>query len=70
MVFSYKRSLNVRDITSNPSIGWPLQRINEYFDWAEKVVSGLRGVNKRLENLFDKSLINGMSKYGGNPGQR
>ena len=64
MVFSYKRSLNVRDITSNPSIGWPLQRINEYFDWAEKIVAGLRGVYERLEDMFDECLINGRAKYG------
>lgn len=57
--------MNVRDITNNPPVGWPLQRILDYFDWAEKVVAGLRGVNKRLEEMFDESLKNGRAKYGG-----
>jgi guanosine-3',5'-bis(diphosphate) 3'-pyrophosphohydrolase len=57
--------LNVRDITENPPIGWPLNRIIEYFDWAEKVVAGLRGVNKELEDMFDESLKSGRAKYAG-----
>lgn len=55
--------LNVRDITSNPPIGWPTERIIEYFNWAEKVVEGLRGVNSRLEKMFDESLKAGRGKY-------
>lgn len=55
--------LNVRDITSNPPIGWPTERIIEYFNWAEKVVEGLRGVNSRLEKMFDESLKAGREKY-------
>src|SRR5450759_3356303 len=57
--------MNVRDITNNPPTWWTLQRINEYLDWAEKVVAGLRGVNKRLEDQFDECLINGRAKYIG-----
>lgn len=56
--------VNVRDITSNPPEDWPLERIAEYFDWAEKVVTGLRGVNDKLEDLFDDTLSKGRSKYG------
>jgi guanosine-3',5'-bis(diphosphate) 3'-pyrophosphohydrolase len=56
---------NVRDITSNPPVGWPLQRILAYFDWAEKVVEGLRGVNKKLEELFDDTLIAARVRYEG-----
>ena len=33
--------LNVRDITINPPVGWPKERIIEYFDWAGDVVKGL-----------------------------
>src|SRR5450759_552326 len=55
--------MNVRDITNNPPTSWPLQRIREYFDWAEKVVAGLRGVNKNLENMFDECLLVGRVKY-------
>ncbi len=56
--------MNLRDITSNPPAGWELQRISDYFDWAEAVVAGLRGVNKKLEDMFDDSLAKGRLKYG------
>lgn len=55
--------MNITDITNNPPTTWPLQRISEYFDWAEKVVTGLRGVNKRLEDMFDECLKIGRAKY-------
>jgi len=55
--------MNVRDITNNPPTWWSLQRILDYFDWAEKVVAGLRGVNKRLEEMFDETLKIGRAKY-------
>lgn len=62
------KTMNVRDITTNPPPWWSVQRIIDYFDWAEKVVAGLRGVNKKLEDLFDECLKKGRLKYGGNPG--
>src|ERR1035437_548592 len=37
--------MNIRDIRDNPPSDWPLERIIDYLDWSEKVVSGLRGVN-------------------------
>jgi guanosine-3',5'-bis(diphosphate) 3'-pyrophosphohydrolase len=55
--------LNVRDITTDPPVGWHYERIIEYFDWAEKVVSGLRGVNPVLEKMFDDSLAEARLKY-------
>lgn len=55
--------LNVRDITYNPPQGWPLQRITGYFDWAEKVVEGLRGANPSLERIFDIVLGEARKKY-------
>lgn len=57
--------MNIRDITANPPVGWPLQRIIDYFDWAEKVVAGLKGVNKRLEDMFDECIVFGRAKYIG-----
>ena len=51
--------MNIQDITNNPPTWWSVQRIIEYFDWAEKVVAGLRGVNKRLEDMFDECLLIG-----------
>lgn len=55
--------LNVRDITFDPPLGWQYERIIEYFDWAEKVVGGLRGVNPVLEKMFDDSLASAREKY-------
>jgi GTP diphosphokinase / guanosine-3',5'-bis(diphosphate) 3'-diphosphatase len=46
---------NVRDVASAPPSDWPLERRREYFDWARRVVDGLRGVDARLEALFDEA---------------
>jgi guanosine-3',5'-bis(diphosphate) 3'-pyrophosphohydrolase len=59
---------NIRDITNHPPTTWQVERILEYFDWAEKVVAGLRGVNRKLEDLFDEALENGRKKYHLNSG--
>jgi (p)ppGpp synthase/HD superfamily hydrolase len=56
--------MNLRDISDNPPAGWTLQRISDYFDWAENVVAGLRGVNRKLEDIFDDCLSKGRSQYG------
>ncbi len=44
---------NVRDILHNPPPDWPLERCQEYLDWARQVVDGLRGANPALEAEFD-----------------
>jgi len=54
---------NVRDITINPPVRWSKGRIRKYLDWSERVVEGLRGVNKRLEDIFDETLSAGRVKY-------
>jgi guanosine-3',5'-bis(diphosphate) 3'-pyrophosphohydrolase len=59
--------LNVRDITNNPPTWWTQERIFEYFDWSEKVVAGLRGVNKKMEDMFDEAMETGRKKYEENP---
>lgn len=55
--------MNLRDLSSNPPEDWSYQRILEYHDWAESVVAGLRGVNIKLESLFDETLKAGRLKY-------
>jgi guanosine-3',5'-bis(diphosphate) 3'-pyrophosphohydrolase len=57
--------MNVHDIIVNPPVKWSLWRIRKYLDWSEKVVAGLRGVNKKLEDIFDETLRNGRAKYPG-----
>ncbi len=44
---------NLRDIAASPPVGWSRQRQQEYFDWAARVVEGMRGTDVRLEALFD-----------------
>lgn len=44
---------NLRDVASSPPVDWPMRRRRKYFDWAKKVVDGLRCVHPRLEALFD-----------------
>lgn len=50
---------NVRDVTCSPPDGWPAERRRGYLDWSERVVAGLRGVNRPLEELFDRFLREG-----------
>lgn len=47
---------NVMDVAFSKPIDWPLERQLEYFDWADRVVEGLRGCNAALEALFDKQV--------------
>ncbi len=44
---------NLRDVADHPPSKWPLERRREYFDWAKRVVDGLRGAHARLEAAFD-----------------
>lgn len=45
---------NLRDILAAPPAGWSDERKLEYFDWAGRVVDGVRGVDARLEGVFDE----------------
>jgi guanosine-3',5'-bis(diphosphate) 3'-pyrophosphohydrolase len=44
---------NLRDVIGSPPADWSLDRKQEYFDWAKKVVDELRGTNAKLESKFD-----------------
>lgn len=46
---------NLRDMANSPPFDWTLQRQQEYFDWANAVVDGLRGTHDQLEKLFDEA---------------
>ncbi len=45
---------NLRDIASNPPASWLLSRKQEYYEWAKRVIDGLRGAHPGLERLFDR----------------
>ncbi len=49
---------NIRDMAASPPADWSLERRQEYFDWAQAVVDGLRGSHQTLEHLFDKAFKN------------
>jgi guanosine-3',5'-bis(diphosphate) 3'-pyrophosphohydrolase len=44
---------NVRDVLGNPPADWSAGRRQDYLDWAQAVVAGLRGANPALEAEFD-----------------
>ncbi|MCU0618771.1 MAG: HD domain-containing protein [Gemmatimonadaceae bacterium] len=47
---------NVTDIGADPPTWWEPERMLGYFDWADAVVAGLRGVNPALEALYDERV--------------
>jgi len=52
---------NLRDVAESPPTNWPLERKQEYFDWAKRVIDALRGTHAGLEAVFDEA-------YGRRPG--
>jgi len=54
---------NITDVTNNPPHDWSKQRRIEYVEWGEKVVAGLRGVNKELEDFFDQTAKKARQKF-------
>jgi guanosine-3',5'-bis(diphosphate) 3'-pyrophosphohydrolase len=47
---------NLRDIIASPPANWSVERKREYFDWAKRVVDGVRGTNVRLEKAIRFSV--------------
>ncbi|MGQ0545950.1 MAG: HD domain-containing protein [Betaproteobacteria bacterium] len=45
---------NLRDVAERPPAKWDRARQREYFDWAKRVIDGLRGAHPRLEGAFDQ----------------
>jgi GTP diphosphokinase / guanosine-3',5'-bis(diphosphate) 3'-diphosphatase len=45
---------NLRDMAQSPPPNWPLERRQEYFDWAKRVIDALRGTHAELEAAFDE----------------
>jgi len=46
---------NLRDVDVRPPFKWDVARRREYFDWAKRVVDGLRGTHPGLEKAFDEA---------------
>ena len=49
------KTANLHALAESPPRDWPLERKTEYVAWARHVVAGLRGVNKSLEEEFDRA---------------
>ncbi|KAI0565484.1 Guanosine-3',5'-bis(diphosphate) 3'-pyrophosphohydrolase MESH1 [Gracilaria domingensis] len=48
---------NLTELVEIAPIGWDQERVKNYFDWAEAVVKGLRGVNSVLEEQLDDVFL-------------
>jgi len=46
------KTSNVRALVTSPPAGWSKARLMEYIDWAEAVVSQIRGRNDVLDSAF------------------
>lgn len=51
------KTCNLRDIATTPPADWSEERRRAYFEWAKKVVAGVRGANAALEAAFDTAAI-------------
>lgn len=47
---------NIKDIITDPPIGWDVERRLNYIKWANQVCCQINGVNKNLEILFKKEF--------------
>jgi len=48
---------NLRDVLASAPMGWSYKRKQDYFDWAGKVIAGIRGIHPGLEAVFDGLLM-------------
>jgi guanosine-3',5'-bis(diphosphate) 3'-pyrophosphohydrolase len=42
-------------VLHNPPPDWSLERRQQYFDWAQRVIDEVRGTHPKLEALFDEA---------------
>lgn len=54
------KTCNLRSILHDPPSDWSPTRKLKYFQWAEEVIAGLRGVNSQLEAEVDAVLEQGL----------
>ena len=55
---------NVYDVAFSKPVGWATEQQLEYFDWAFRVVAGLRGCHSELEVAFDRQLAESREVVG------
>ena len=47
---------NISDMVTYP-INWTIERKQAYIDWSEKVFAGCKGLNTKLDKLFEETVI-------------
>lgn len=52
---------NIKDIINSPPKDWSAERKIEYFEWASKIITNIRGTNAKLEAIFDMQISNGLN---------
>ena len=57
------KTANLRDLIYDAPPDWPADRQREYFEWAKRVVDGLRGDHPALEAEFDDVYERGIETY-------
>ena len=58
------KTSNLRALALSPPMGWDLERREEYILWAEAVVAGCRGLNEKLEGVFDDAVRHARAAIG------
>jgi (p)ppGpp synthase/HD superfamily hydrolase len=51
------KTSNLRALAASPPTDWDFARALEYVEWAEQVVSHCRGLNAKLELVFDAAVV-------------
>ena len=61
---------NLRDLNETTPSGWSKERVNEYFEWSSKVIQGMLGANKALEDKLEEVLsTHGISLTSAKPSE-
>ena len=50
------KTSNLRDIAGSPPADWSLDRKQQYFDWAKRVVDKLPPVSAKMRSVFDEAF--------------
>ena len=58
------KASNLTQIVESPPRGWSAERKREYAAWAERVLTGLRGVDAEMERTLEHAIARVRSKAG------
>ena len=58
------KTCNLKSILVDPPEDWPISRQLEYFQWAQSVYNGLKGVNDQLDAEIESVLAQGLESLG------